>query len=205
MASPPLIKKSAFWIVDFLISGADPLWPDFFHFLGLFFFNASLSYFWYGQMLPGQMLTGQMLRYCWHWVCVGGWWWWWGGLQSHFRAKPNRCLEVSLGVRQQLVFLSIFFIVLNTRRVFNIISSVLFIGSSNFTVELLLFDSGAIVLGRGIIAVQSLSDDLAWGNYKQGQSWQQFGNKATRKRLIISRKLCVGQIRCNVEKNTEVQ
>ena len=40
---PPLIKKSTFWIVDFLISGADsPPLLDFFHFLGHFFFNAPL-------------------------------------------------------------------------------------------------------------------------------------------------------------------
>ena len=67
-----------------------------------------------GQMFPGQMSlrqlesvldvlfkvsskTGQLqMRYCRHWVCVG----WGGGMQSHFRVKPNRCVEVMLGVLQ---------------------------------------------------------------------------------------------------------
>ena len=38
--TPPLIKKSAFWIVDFFISGADPRLPPFglFPLFGTFFF-----------------------------------------------------------------------------------------------------------------------------------------------------------------------
>ena len=61
---PPLVKKSSFWIVDFLIFGADPPPFGLFHFLG-FFFNAPL------MPLCTQLFRHFTLAFLFSWGCSG--------------------------------------------------------------------------------------------------------------------------------------